>query len=200
MSAERQRPLAAYRVAIAVVVVAMAAATFMFLRGPAAWQRRYYPLPQTYRAQIAKSADRHQVSPFLIASVIEVESDWQPRARSAAGAVGLMQVMPSTAEELADRGLVNEREYPLARLSDPETNIEYGAAYLRLLVERYHEVETALAAYNAGLANADAWARQGGDIRDHIEFPETRHFVLRVSRGKDRYEALYPSAFEGWPK
>lgn len=200
MTAERQKPLAIYRLAIAVVVVAMAAATFMFLRGPAAWQRRYYPLPERYRQSIAESANRHEMSPFLVASVIEAESDWQPSARSAAGAVGLMQVMPSTAAELADRGIVDEREYPLERLAEPGTNIEYGAAYLRLLVERYHEVETALAAYNAGLANADAWARQGGDIRDHIEFPETRHFVLRVSRGKDRYEALYPDAFEGWPK
>jgi len=79
-------------------------------------------------------------------------------------------------------------------------NIEYGAAYLRYLVGRYHEIEVALAAYNAGLANADAWARQGGDIRDHIEFPATRRFVLEVSGGKDRYEALYPNAFDGWPK
>ena len=66
------------------------------------------------------------------------------------------------------------------------------------LVERYHEIETALAAYNAGLVNADEWAAEGGDIRERIEFPETRHFVLKVSRGRDRYEALYPDGFGGW--
>lgn len=198
--ARRQRLLAPYRVAIAAVVVALATATFLFLRGPEAWQRRYYPLPTERKPAILGSADRHEVSPYLIASVIDAESDWDETARSAAGAVGLMQVMPSTAEELAERGIVDSRRYPLRRLADPDVNIEYGAAYLRLLVERYHEIETALAAYNAGLANADAWARQGGDIRDHIEFPETRHFVLKVSRGKDRYEALYPKTFEGWPR
>ena len=63
-------------------------------------------------------------------------------------------------------------------------------------MSRYHEVEAALAAYNAGLANADDWAAVGGDIRAPIEFPETQHFVLQVSRGKDRYEALYPDSFE----
>lgn len=200
MIAQRQRPLALYRVALAGVVLLLAGATFLFLRGPGVWQRWYYPLPDAYRASIQEAADRHEVSPYLIASVIDAESSWNPDARSAVGAVGLMQIMPSTAEELADRGIVDRRRYPLADLDEPSVNMEYGAAYLRLLVERYHEIETALAAYNAGLANADTWARQGGDIRDHIDFPATRYFVLKVSRGKDRYEALYPGVFEGWPK
>jgi soluble lytic murein transglycosylase len=77
-------------------------------------------------------------------------------------------------------------------------NIEYGTAYLRQLVERYHEVETALAAYNAGMGNADEWAETGGDIRDAIEFSETKHYVLRVVRARDVYEELYPEAFPEW--
>ena len=170
--------------------------TFLFLRGPAAWQRRYYPLQ--HRSAIEDAAIRHRVSPYLIAAVIQAESDWNADARSAVGALGLMQVMPSTAKELARRGTVDAGRFDPERLADPEVNIEYGAAYLRYLVERYHEIEVALAAYNAGLANADAWAAEGGDIRAQIEFPETRHFVLKVSRGKDRYEALYPDAFEKW--
>lgn len=194
----RQSPFAPHRWLIIATVLALAGITFLFLRGPAAWQRQYYPL--RYEEAIQESADRHEVSPYLIAAVIEAESGWDPEARSAVGAVGLMQVMPSTAEELARRGMVDARRYDDGDLNDPETNIEYGAAYLRYLVERYHEIETALAAYNAGLANADAWARQGGDIRERIDFPATRHFVLKVARGKDRYEALYPEAFEGWPK
>lgn len=194
----RRSPLAVHRLSLFAVVLGLAALTLLFLRGPDAWQRRYYQLD--YREHIQASADRHKVSPYLIASVVNAESDWVPSARSAAGAVGLMQIMPSTAEELARRDFVDADKFPLGRLSDPAVNIEYGAAYLRYLIERYHEIETALAAYNAGLANADAWARQGGDIREHIEFPETRHFVLKVSRGKDRYEALYPREFPGWPK
>ncbi|HSK48192.1 MAG TPA: lytic transglycosylase domain-containing protein [Coriobacteriia bacterium] len=185
-----------YRAALIGVIALLAVLTFLFLRGPAVWQRQYYPLK--YEAAIEESALRHRVSPYLIASVIEAESNWDPSARSAVGAVGLMQVMPSTADELARRELVDEERYPTDELSDVEVNIEYGAAYLRYLVERYHEIEIALAAYNAGLANADSWVRQGEDIRETIEFPETRHFVLKVSRGKDRYEALYPDAFSEW--
>jgi len=192
---ERQSPLAAYRLLLLGVVVLLAAVSFLFLRGPAVWQRRYYQLE--HQTAISDSASRHKVNPYLIASVIEAESDWEAEALSGAGAQGLMQVMPSTAKELARRGRVDGERFPVSRLSDPTVNIEYGTAYLRYLVERYHEIETALAAYNAGLANADLWSAKGGDIRRQIEFPETRYFVLKVSRGKDRYKALYPDAFEG---
>jgi soluble lytic murein transglycosylase len=109
-----------------------------------------------------------------------------------------MQVLPKNAEQFARWKRVDAKRFPPGQLSDPAVNIEYGTAYLRYLVERYHEVETALAAYNAGLRHVDEWAAAGGDIRDAIAFPETRHYVLRVSRGRDRYEALYPDAFPTW--
>lgn len=192
----RTRPFVWYRLVLFGVVVFLLAVAALFLRGPASWQRRYYPLE--HRDSIEASAIRHRVSPYLVAAVIDAESAWRDDAESEVGAVGLMQVMPSTAGELARRGIVDDEAYPPDDLRDPEVNIEYGTAYLRRLVERYHEIETALAAYNAGLANADEWAAGGGDIRERIEFPATKHFVLKVSRGKDRYEALYPDEFERW--
>jgi len=185
---------ATWRYALLGIIVVLAAATFLYLRGPAFWQRRYYPL--SYTQAIATSSARHEVSPQLIAAVINAESKWDPQTRSSAGAVGLMQILPSTAEDLAQSGAVNADKYPLDALSEPAVNIEYGTAYLRYLVDRYHEIETVLAAYNAGLRHADEWAAKGGDIRAAIEFPETKHYVLRVMRGKDRYEELYPDAFK----
>ncbi|MBI5232156.1 MAG: lytic transglycosylase domain-containing protein [Coriobacteriales bacterium] len=187
-----------YRVLILGVLVVLAGVTLLFLRGPAVWQKRYYPL--NHEAAIADSSQRHGVNPYLVAAVINAESGFVVGQRSPAGAVGLMQVLPSTADELAERGVVDASRFPPDKLSDPSVNIEYGTAYLRHLIRRYHEVETALAAYNAGLRHADEWAEEGGDIRDAIEFPETRHYVLRVARGRDRYEALYPNAFEGVTK
>lgn len=181
------------RVAILSVIALLAAVTFLYLRGPASWQRQYYPLG--YAEQIADSSARHKVSPFLVAAVINAESGWDAGTRSSAAAVGLMQILPSTAEDLARQGRVDAEKYPLDRLSDPAVNIEYGTAYLRYLVNRYHEIETVLAAYNAGLRHADEWRAKGGDIRSAIEFPETKHYVLRVMRGKDRYTELYPDAF-----
>jgi soluble lytic murein transglycosylase len=175
------------------VVVSLALATWLYLRGPSFWQRNYYPLH--YRAEIAESAARHRVSPYLVAAIINAESGWKPKQKSSAGAVGLMQLLPSTAEDLARWGKVDGAKFPTSKLSDPAVNIEYGTAYVRYLVDRYHEIETVLAAYNAGLRHADDWKRKGGDIRAAIEFPETKHYVLKVSRGKDRYQSLYPGVF-----
>lgn len=191
----RSSPLAPHRWVLAGVLILLALVAFLFLRGPATWQRRYYPIAHVEAIEAA--AGRHRISPYLLAAVINAESGWDARTVSKAGAVGLMQVMPSTAADLQERGLVSE-EFPAQKLADPAVNVEYGAAYLRHLVGRYHEIETALAAYNAGPKRADEWLRAGGDIREAIEFPETRHYVLQVARGKDRYEALYPDAFPGW--
>jgi len=178
---------------IAGIVISLALATWLFLRGPSFWQRTYYPL--SYETEIAESAARHRVNPYLVAAIINAESGWRPGRTSGAGAVGLMQILPSTAADLARWHTVDASKYPLARLSDPAVNIEYGTAYVRYLVERYHEIETVLAAYNAGLRHADEWVRKGDNIRTAIAFPETRHYVLEVSRGKDRYERLYPGVF-----
>jgi len=175
------------------IVLSLALTTFLYLRGPSFWQRNYYPL--NYRSEIAESASRHRVNPYLVAAIINAESGWKPNRKSAAGAVGLMQVLPSTAKDLAEARKVDASKYPPSALSDPAVNIEYGTAYVRYLVDRYHEIQTALAAYNAGLRHADEWAAHGGAITTAIEFPETKHYVLRVSRGKERYEALYPGVF-----
>jgi len=175
------------------VIVVLGGVTVLFLRGPSFWQRQYYPL--AYQAQIADSAARHRISPYLVAAVINAESSWGPERVSGAGAKGLMQVMPQTARDLAASKRVDRKKFPSDKLLDPATNIEYGTAYLRYLVDRYHEVEMALAAYNAGLTRVDEWAKKGKDIRSTIEFPETKAYVLKVMRGKDRYEALHPDAF-----
>lgn len=180
------------------VVAVLGAVSLLFLRGPSFWQRLYYPLDHVQA--IADSGARHDINTYLIAAVIDAESNWDPRRRSDAGAEGLMQVLPSTAADLAERGVVDGDRFDPRDLSDPAVGIEYGTAYLRTLVDRYHEVETALAAYNAGPRHADRWAARGGNIRDAIDFPETRHFVLRVVRARDRYEALYPEAFDGWER
>jgi soluble lytic murein transglycosylase len=106
-----------------------------------------------------------------------------------------MQVMPQTARDLSASKRVDRKRFSPDKLRDPATNIEYGTAYLRYLVDRYHEIEMALAAYNAGLTRVDQWAKKSRDIRQSIEFPETKQYVLKVMRGKDRYEALHPGAF-----
>lgn len=191
-----ERVIATVRVVVIVVVAVLATVAYLFARGPAVWQRLYHPL--SHERAIEAAALRHKVNPFLVCAVVNAESGFDADEVSKAGAIGLMQVMPQTARELRQRGLVAETVVAGKELSDPEVNVEYGVAYLRYLIGRYHEVEVALAAYNAGLRNADVWAGAGGDIREAIDFPETRHFVLRVMRARERYEDLYPEAFPAW--
>lgn len=193
---KRSSARAPYRLILLGVIVLLGTATFLYLRGPGFWQRRYYPLE--YREAIAESSARHEVNPYLIAAVIDAESGWDPQAESKARAVGLMQVQSRSAGDLERWGIVDGERFPVERLAEPEINIEYGTAYLRYLVERYHEIDVAVAAYNAGLGNVDKWYVKGEDIRDNIRYDETRHYVLRVSRGKDVYARLYPDAFPGW--
>ncbi|MEM9554950.1 MAG: lytic transglycosylase domain-containing protein [Acidobacteriota bacterium] len=115
-----------------------------------------------YGAAIGRAATRHGVDPLLLASIAEVESRFNPRAVSHRGAVGLVQVLPSTARLAADR------------LFDPEVNLDRGGAYLRYLLERFGgDLELALAGYNAG---PNAVRRHGGVP----PYRETRTYVRRV--------------------
>jgi hypothetical protein len=116
-----------------------------------------------YSALIDKVAAQHGVPARLVRAVITVESAGQPQARSAKGAMGLMQLMPQTA-----------RQYTLSNPYDPATNIEAGVKHLRALLDRFPLAE-ALAAYNAG----EAAVQRFGGIPP---FPETERYVSRILR------------------
>jgi membrane-bound lytic murein transglycosylase B len=92
-----------------------------------------------YSALIAAAAETHGVNPILVQAVIQVESNYQPRARSHKGAMGLMQIMPATA-----------REYRVRNAYDPATNIAAGVKKLKGLLDTFKDTALALAAYNAG--------------------------------------------------
>lgn len=186
-------PLAWYRLLPVLFVVVSMGALLLLSKGPVDVRESQYPLE--YTSEISHAARAHQVNPYWICAVIKAESGWNPEARSSAGAVGLMQVLPETASELASWGSVDSALYPPDRLTDPAVNIEYGTAYLRYLVEHYHEMEPAIAAYNAGMGNVDQWMAGGGDIRDNIRFPETRAYLLNIVRYEKQYEEIYPGAF-----
>jgi soluble lytic murein transglycosylase-like protein len=95
-------------------------------------------LESPYRDLITSVSEAHGVNPMLVRALIQVESNYQPRARSRKGAMGLMQLMPSTA-----------REYQVRNPFDPRANIEAGIKHLKSLIDRFG-VDVALAAYNAG--------------------------------------------------
>jgi len=187
------------RLVLALIVLAVAAGAFVAFGGVDAVRRAAFPLQ--YEEIIAKEASATGVDPYLIAAVVHAESGFDPEAVSGAGAVGLMQVKPSTARSIA-RITGMSGTYSKKTLKDPETNIRVGAAYLAYLLERYDgEVSFALAAYNGGLSNADVWADEakasGKAFQDVIAFPETASYVEKVQVQRDVYRVLYPNVFGG---
>ena len=174
---------------LAVIVIVLVALT---IAAPSI-ARTYFKLD--YVEHIQQAAEEYQVSPYVIAAMIKCESDYNPNVVSSAGAVGLMQMMPETAQEVAARGLVDSSVYSPNNLYDPETNINYGTAYIRYLVERYHEMNPAIAAYNAGMGNVDKWLQDTDDVRTSIEFEETENYLKRVNRAIFMYQKLYPDTF-----
>jgi len=147
-----------------------------------------------YEDHILASAREFEVDPFLIAAVIKVESNYRQGAISPKGAVGLMQLLPDTARQVA--GLLRMQDYTPEALSDPKVNIRLGSAYMRLLLTEFGDDRImALAAYNGGLGRAREWWRQGilkpGGGLSQIPFAETRSFVERVLKTTGTYQALY---------
>jgi soluble lytic murein transglycosylase len=162
---------------------------------PRAFWEMFYPLG--WRMEVAGSARRAGIDPFLVSAVVREESSYNPQARSRVGARGLMQLMPETARPMARvRGLAfQEGEL----LDDPAANIELGTAYLGGLVRDFGDARLAVAAYNAGPARVREWwgARKSDDLEvwvEQIPYNETRNFVRRVMVGWEEYRRLYADA------
>jgi soluble lytic murein transglycosylase len=158
-------------------------------------KRAEHSLPLTDASIIRRQAVEKRLDPALIAAVIYAESKFEPRP-SAAGAQGLMQILPATAYYLAH--LSGGTSFTAGDLASPSINVAYGSYYLRYLLDHYDGNEMlALAAYNGGLANVDQWVAQAStDGRRltvaEIPFPETREYVRRVLSAQRAYQATYP--------
>lgn len=185
------------RVALTIFLLAVAASLALALTvimEPDWYLRWRYPLE--YGQQINSSAKKNGLDPALVAAVIHEESDFDPASESEAGAIGLMQLMPETALWVA--GKTGGSGFDVSDLTDADINIAYGCWYLSYLVDRYGGSEMlALAAYNGGAENVDAWlygasadGREFSSTAD-IPFKETRLFIADVMEGKDIYRRAY---------
>ena len=152
-------------------------------------------LPLRHDDIIRQQARDKNLDPALIAAVIYSESHFRDAQVSPAGAIGLMQLTPATAQDIARRsGATNFR---LADLDDPQVNISYGSYQLRYLLQRYGGNDVlAVAAYNAGEGNVDKWLVDASvnDRRfkvSEIPFAETRQYVQRVIEARRQYRHEY---------
>jgi soluble lytic murein transglycosylase len=194
--ASSRRRAVARRRRQALAVVALAATAFVVILAAPLFRKAVteFNLPLTNADVIRQQAADKHLDPALIAAVIYAETKFDPRP-SSAGAQGLMQILPQTAEFLARRS--GATTFTIADLGTPQVNIAYGSYYLRFLLDHYKGNKIlALAAYNGGEANVDRWV---ADARDHgkkmtiaaIPFPETRAYVQRVLNAQRQYRHTY---------
>jgi soluble lytic murein transglycosylase len=161
--------------------------------GPLGDAVREITLPLRHDDIIRQQAREKDLDPALVAAVIYEESKFRDQT-SNAGARGLMQITPATAEFIARQS--GGTRFVQADLATPQINISYGTYYLRYLLDRYDQNEAlAVAAYNAGHGNVDRWVAAAGGTEqfeiDDIRFPETRAYVENVLDRRGEYREHY---------
>lgn len=160
--------------------------------------------PEGYKELVEMSAAELQLDPLLIYAVMMQESEFDEKAVSTAGAVGLLQIMPGTAEMIANK--LSQRSFTTDKLSEPYTNISFGAWYLKTLITRFNgDIPLAIAAYNAGPNAVDEWLKRWGaptidsfggkldmdEFVENIPYPETRKYVEKVLGYYETYKVIY---------
>jgi soluble lytic murein transglycosylase len=161
--------------------------------------------PVAHWDTIRRHATERRLDLYLVTALVAQESTFQADVVSSANAVGMMQLLPSTGRQYARK--VGVAGFTPAALTDPDTNVRLGTAYLSDLLARYgNDAAPALAAYNAGESRVDRWrAERPGIPRDEfiddIPFPETQNYVKRIIGTAEDYRLLYgPAATTAAPR
>ncbi len=141
-----------------------------------------YPL--RFKDSILFYADSYNLKPELVAGVIWQESKFYSLAKSKKGAVGLMQVMPSTAKFVCE--MLGE-EYEYASLFMPEKNIKIGCKYLSYLQSKFNDERAVLCAYNAGETVTGRWLRLLGEGLNNIPYKQTKTYVEKIEKAEKYY-------------
>jgi soluble lytic murein transglycosylase len=151
--------------------------------------------PRPYWADLKRFSVANRLDPYLVASLIRQESEFNPLAVSRANAVGLMQLLPKTGKVVAHQ--VELRGYNPTQLFIPAVNLQLGTRYFRGMVDKFGgSFEQALAAYNAGSDRVEEWMGQGQyrdapEFVESIPFTETREYVQAIMRNTAVYKQLY---------
>src|SRR5581483_6472151 len=159
---------------------------------PRAYWEALFPRP--YWTDLKRFSTRNELDPYLVASLIRQESEFNPEAVSNKNAVGLMQLLPKTGKLVAKEEKL--RHFKANLLLTPGVNLQLGTKYFRTMVNKFGSFEYALAAYNAGDDRVKDWL-SAGNFRDpqefveSIPFTETREYVQAILRNASVYRQLY---------
>lgn len=174
------------------LVIAAAIIFFAFYDGIKIVSSMFFPTE--YEEYVEKYSSETGLDPYLVYSVIKVESSFNKDAESEAGAKGLMQLMEETA--YYSNGIYKLGYNIPDEIFEPEANIRIGCYYLKQLIDKYEVLDTALAAYNGGIGNVDKWL-SNPEITDHlgklknIPFNETELYVKKVTTTYKIYKKIY---------
>ncbi|MDO8644311.1 MAG: lytic transglycosylase domain-containing protein, partial [bacterium] len=155
--------------------------------------------PKAHPSFVQKETIPKGLDPFLIYSIMRQESRFRPDAVSWVGALGLMQLMPATAEQYARKlgGQVNGQKFDQSVLGTPETNLKLAITYLKKLEQEFAgQLPYMLAAYNAGEGTVHRWKKERPNLDleefvEEISYPETRDYVKRITANYRIYQLLY---------
>ncbi len=137
-----------------------------------------FAFPKKYKNYVIEYSNKYGIDTALVYAIIKTESNFDKNAKSSAGALGLMQLMPSTAKWIASE-LSND--YSDENLYDPETNINYGCFYLNYLYQKFNNTDVVICAYNAGETAVLAWIDDDGNLsEDKISYSETKKYLKKV--------------------
>lgn len=150
--------------------------------------------PRPYWADLKRYSTQNELDPFLVASLIRQESEFNAGAVSHKNAVGLMQLLPGTGKKVAKEEKL--RHFSANQLFTPGVNLQLGTRYFRTMVDKFGSFEYALAAYNAGSDRVEDWLSAGNyrdpqEFVESIPFTETREYVQAILRNASVYRQLY---------
>ena len=179
--------------AIIIVIIVIAALLILFQEREAIEHAAY---PQEYKDIVSQASEKYNLDEALIFAVIRTESSFNPDAVSSANAMGLMQITKDTFFFVNDKDARGDLSVEL--LFEPEVNIDTGAYFLSWLINDFGNLDTAIAAYNAGRGNVKKWlsdeqySNDGITLHD-IPFKETKNYVRKVKSAYEIYKTLYYS-------
>ncbi|AZS16481.1 lytic transglycosylase domain-containing protein [Paenibacillus lutimineralis] len=159
-----------------------------------AWLSMFYPI--YYKEEIKQHAQENGLDPLIVAAIIKAESNYKVGAESRKGALGIMQIMPGTAEWIIDQAKYEKVHLDQVK-NEIDVNVRIGTWYLNYLSEQFDgNIIAVIAAYNAGPTHVKNWIkskRWDGQLNtvDDIPFPETRNYVLRVTHYYKQYSEIY---------
>ena len=143
---------------------------------------------------VNEECEKYNIDKYEILSIIKAESDFNPEAISSKNAIGLMQLTPETANWCAEKLDMDKVEE--SDLLKPEINIKLGIYYYNYLLERYSDMNTALAAYNAGMGKVDNWLNdekysKDGKTIHTTPYEETNRYITKINNNLKIYKFLY---------